>query len=136
MGRSKAPATQHVSSTSPISPNTTHTHTNSSVYPPPPTTTDNPNNTTPSTIDHVVLIDFASTTQTFDPQNPNLTSNYFNLLRVLLSRKGDIHIDPDLVSDYFGEPDEWDCIFAIVPLVPLGKEVKNIEARSMFPFIL
>lgn len=58
--------------------------------------------TNPKTkLDHAVLIDFASTTQTWEPDEPNLVNNYLGLLHVLLGREGVVGIDSELVWDYF-----------------------------------
>ncbi|KAJ3489346.1 hypothetical protein NLI96_g2197 [Meripilus lineatus] len=92
--------------------------------------------TNPTTkLDHVVLIDFASTTQTWEPQEPNWIENYFGVLHMLLGRRGEVGIDPGLVWEHFGEPDVWDPIQAGIPTVPGGTEYRMIRAKDMFPFI-
>ncbi|KAF5338314.1 hypothetical protein D9757_014778 [Collybiopsis confluens] len=57
-----------------------------------------------SKLDHVVLIDDASTTQTWEPTDPNFIDNYFGLLYTLLDGRGDIGFDYELVWKHFGEP--------------------------------
>jgi hypothetical protein len=88
-------------------------------------------------LDHAVLIDFAATTQTWEPDELNLIQNYFGLLHVLLSRRGDVWLDPELVWKHFGDPDDWDPTTAWIPTDPdrsisVGRSVK---ARDMFPYI-
>ncbi|KZT63207.1 hypothetical protein DAEQUDRAFT_770806 [Daedalea quercina L-15889] len=87
-------------------------------------------------VDHAVFIDFASTTQTWEPEEVNVVRNYFGVLRVLLGREGDVGIDPDLVWKHYGEPDEWDVVNAWVPTVPNGEDGQFVRPKSMFPFIL
>ena len=36
----------------------------------------------------------------------------FGSLQVLLSREGDAGLDPDLVWEHYGEPDDWDSMVA------------------------
>ena len=82
-----------------------------------------------------MLIDLASTTQTYEPEQPNFIQNYFGSLRVLLGREGDVGLDPELVWKYYGEPDDWDSVMAWVPIRPKGDERKTLKARDMFPYI-
>ena len=63
-----------------------------------------------------MLIDFASTTQTWELHQPNHIESYFGLLHVLLGRRGDIALDPEFVWKYCGEPDDWDPIMASIPM--------------------
>jgi len=56
--------------------------------------------TNPTTkLDHAVFIDFASTTQTWEPHGLNLFDNYFGLFRVLLGELGRIQSLVSLGSD-------------------------------------
>ncbi|KAI0339220.1 hypothetical protein BDW22DRAFT_1431831 [Trametopsis cervina] len=86
-------------------------------------------------LEHAVLIDFASTTQTWSLEQLNLLQNYFGMWRAL--RCGEI-VDggpkPELVWEYFGEPDDWDSI-AAASSVGKPKKQRIIMAREMFPFI-
>ncbi|KAG7089546.1 hypothetical protein E1B28_011219 [Marasmius oreades] len=92
--------------------------------------------TNPTTkLDHAVLIDFASTTQTWEPDEHNHIGNYFGLLHVLLGRRGTVEFDPELVWKRYGEPDDWDPVFALIPVVPRGKDKRVVKARNMFPYI-
>ncbi|KAF9441842.1 hypothetical protein P691DRAFT_739419 [Macrolepiota fuliginosa MF-IS2] len=84
---------------------------------------------------HAVLIDFASTTQTWELEEPNFINNYLGLICVLLGREGDVGINSELVWEHFGEPDDWDAVWAIVPVVPNGEERKLVKAADMFPYI-
>ncbi|TFK31769.1 hypothetical protein BDQ12DRAFT_671616 [Crucibulum laeve] len=81
--------------------------------------------------DHVVLIDFASTTQTWDSDEPNLIENYFGILRVLLT---DVGFDLDLVWKHYGEPDDWDTT-SYYYTHPGTKEERHFRARDIFPYI-
>jgi len=56
------------------------------------------------------LIDFASTTQTWEPHELNYIENYFGLLHVLLGRRGNVGLNAELVWKHYGEPDDWDPI--------------------------
>ncbi|KIM43985.1 hypothetical protein M413DRAFT_433218 [Hebeloma cylindrosporum] len=80
-----------------------------------------------SKLDHAVLIDFASTTQTWEPDVLNMIENYFGILRILLDGKGN-GFDTGIVWKRFGEPDDWDPVHAVV-------QGKNVQARDMFPYI-
>jgi hypothetical protein len=51
-------------------------------------------------LDHAVLIDFASTTQTWEPHELNYIQNYFGLLQA------DVALDSELVWKHYGEPDD------------------------------
>jgi hypothetical protein len=88
--------------------------------------------------DHAVLIDFASTTQTWEPQELNHIHNYFHMFRVLLGRVGDVALDSNLVWEHFGEPDDWDPVFGIFPITDEEgkKDSRVVKARDMFPYIL
>ena len=91
--------------------------------------------TNPTTkLDHAVLIDFASTTQTWEPHELNFIQNYFGLLRVLLGGEGDVGLDPQLVWKHYGEPDDWDPVYAWIP-TDGGKGMRSVKSRNMFPFI-
>ncbi|KAH7916633.1 hypothetical protein BJ138DRAFT_1139528 [Hygrophoropsis aurantiaca] len=87
-------------------------------------------------LDHAVLIDFASTTQTWEENELNYIHNYFGILRVLLGREGDVGFDPELVWKYFEDPDDWDPVRAWIPIVPRGNEMRTVKAKDMFPYIL
>ena len=92
--------------------------------------------TNPTTkLDHAVLIDFASTTQTWDLEKLNHLENYFGSLRVLLSHEGDAGLDPDLVWEHYGEPDDWDSITAFMSVHVRGPVDRIVRARNMFPYI-
>ena len=80
-----------------------------------------------------MLIDFAFTTQTWDPEVPNLIRNYYNMFRVLLGHGGEVGLDPDLVLDYYGEPDEWDVVVGFI--YGPGRRLKIFKNRNIFPFI-
>jgi hypothetical protein len=83
-----------------------------------------------------VLIDFASTTQTWEPDKLNYISNYFGVLRILLDRDPEgngFHID--LVWKHYGDPDDWDPVLAFCPELPWDKE-RVVAAKNMFPYIL
>ncbi|KAF5387218.1 hypothetical protein D9757_006839 [Collybiopsis confluens] len=82
-----------------------------------------------SKLDHVVLIDDASTTQTWEPTDPNFIDNYFGLLYTLLGGRGDIGFDYELVWKHFGEPDDWDSVMAFIPTVFNGQEMKHVEVN-------
>ena len=90
--------------------------------------------TNPTTkLDHAVLIDFASTTQTWEPHELNLIENYFSLLHTLLD--SDVPLDSELVWKHYGEPDDWDPIFASFPIGPDRIRRRSVAAKDMFPFI-
>ncbi|KIK59494.1 hypothetical protein GYMLUDRAFT_60064 [Collybiopsis luxurians FD-317 M1] len=93
--------------------------------------------TNPTTkVDHAVLIDFASTTQTWEPHERNYIANYFGLLYVLLGRQGDVELDPELVWKHYGEPDDWDPVQAYISTDSAeGKRMRLVEAKDMFPYI-
>jgi hypothetical protein len=78
-------------------------------------------------VDHAVLIDFASTTQTWDTDVLNNIANYFGILRILLNGQGS-GFDADLVWKHYGEPDDWDPLQAAV-------QGRFVRARRMFPYI-
>jgi hypothetical protein len=84
--------------------------------------------------DHAVLIDFASTTQTWEAHELNFIDNYFGMLHVLLGRHSGL--DSELVWQHFGEPDEWDPVQAyIFRTGPEGEMMMSVEGKSMFPYI-
>ncbi|KAJ3541368.1 hypothetical protein NM688_g6094 [Phlebia brevispora] len=84
-------------------------------------------------LDQAVLVDFASTTQTYSPDQMNFLQNYFHVLHILLGRRGDVGLQENLVWKHFGEPDDWDPVAASFPLVPWGDEYREVQARDMFP---
>ncbi|KAF5344205.1 hypothetical protein D9756_011326 [Leucocoprinus leucothites] len=91
--------------------------------------------TNPSTkLDHVVLIDFNFTSQTWDLDELNSYDNYFGVLRVLLGHEGNVAIKPEFVWDNFGDPDDWDPVQAW--LTGTGGEKREVAAQDMFPYIL
>jgi len=91
--------------------------------------------TNPTTkLDHAVLIDFASTTQTWKPDEPNFI-NYFGVLRVLLGNEGDVGFDVEVVWKHFGEPDDWDDVVASISTRQWNKELRFVRARDLFPYI-
>lgn len=90
--------------------------------------------TNPTTkLDHAVFIDFASTTQTWETEELNFLNNYFQVLRILMRKK--TGFDPELVWKYFGEPDDWDPLFAVMCERPGMEASKLVVARDMFPYI-
>jgi hypothetical protein len=52
-----------------------------------------------------------------------------------LGRAGDAGLDPDLVWEHYGEPDDWDSIVASMPMHVGGEVRRTIQARNMFPYI-
>jgi hypothetical protein len=65
----------------------------------------------------------------------NYIDNYFGSLRVLLGHEGDVGLDPDLVWEHYGELDDWDSLYATMPM-HVGDEVnRTVTARDMFPYI-
>ena len=92
--------------------------------------------TNPTTkLDHVVLIDFASTTQTWEPHELNYIGNYFGLLNVLLD--SDVALDSEQVWKYYGEPDDWDPVTAFINIGSDRATTSNtvVKAKNMFRFI-
>ena len=90
--------------------------------------------TNPTTdLDHAVLIDFASTTQTWEAHELNFINNYFGMLHVLLGR--DIGLDAELVWRHFGEPDEWDPVVAWITTPGREGSRTVTNRKSMFPYI-
>lgn len=91
--------------------------------------------TEPSTqIDHAVLIDFASTSQTVASDDRILLQNYVGMFSVLRGRAGPVSLDEQLVWKYFGEQDNWDGMITF--LSPDSPDKPSIlEAKSLFPFI-
>jgi hypothetical protein len=65
----------------------------------------------------------------------NYIHNYFGLLHVLLGRQGDVALDPELVWNHFGEPDDWDPIQAWIPVDLDGQGMRFVEAKDLFPYI-
>ena len=84
-------------------------------------------------LDHVVLIGFASTTQTWEPHELNYIGNYFELLDVLLD--SDIALDSERVWKYYGEPNDWDPVLAFICIDSDRKLCTTVKAKDMFPFI-
>ncbi|KAJ3825600.1 hypothetical protein F5878DRAFT_723879 [Lentinula raphanica] len=88
--------------------------------------------TNPETqVDHVVLLDFASTLQTWDPDEPIFLMNYFHMFRILLHTKDDQRhagFSRELVLEHFGEPDDWDPVNGWV-------QEKSVQARDIFDYI-
>ena len=90
--------------------------------------------TNPTTkLDHVVLIDFASTTQTWEPHELNFIGNYFDLLDVLLDST--VALDAERVWKYYGEPDDWDPVMGFIHVNPDRNLTTVVKAKDMFPFI-
>ncbi|KAJ3768500.1 hypothetical protein FB446DRAFT_815874 [Lentinula raphanica] len=86
-------------------------------------------------LDHAVLIDFASTMQTWKADEPVLLENFIHMFRILLGLRGDSGLDPDLVWKHYGEPDDWDPVFALIPRGKDHKEMWYVHARDMFDYI-
>ena len=83
-----------------------------------------------------MFVDFGSTSQTFDPHKPSYIENYFGAFHVLLGGEGDVGFDSKLVWEHFGEPDDWDPIYALIPTTAgSAKEWRTVTARDMFSFI-
>ncbi|KAF9486117.1 hypothetical protein BDN70DRAFT_926827 [Pholiota conissans] len=91
--------------------------------------------TTPDTsINHVVFIDLASTTQTWDPNTPNRLTNYSNVFSTLLDEESPF--DRELVWENYGEPDDWDPVNMAQPRNPgCLTDFVGVRARDMFPYI-
>ncbi|CAL1707803.1 unnamed protein product [Somion occarium] len=85
-------------------------------------------------LDHAILIDLASTTQTWLPGQLNYLDNYFGVLHVLLGGQGHVGFDTELVWKYFGEPDDWDPVEVFIPYGP-NKKPKVVKARDIFSYI-
>ena len=86
--------------------------------------------------DHAVLIDFASTTQTWEAHELNFIQNYFGILCVLLGRERDSGLDSELVWQHYGEPDEWDPVQAWISTTGSeGEVMRSVKGKSMFPYI-
>ncbi|KAJ8502890.1 hypothetical protein ONZ45_g11344 [Pleurotus djamor] len=87
--------------------------------------------------DHAVFIDFASTTQTWIPDDRNYLSNYFSTLMVLLGSIGKVSLEKKLVFHHFGDPDDWDSVSGIINVGSgEGKEVRIVTAKDMFSYIV
>ncbi|KAG6897864.1 hypothetical protein C0992_010002 [Termitomyces sp. T32_za158] len=71
---------------------------------------------TTTQIDHVILIDFGITTQTYEGENLNFIGNYCGILDVL--RYQNSTLDLDLVWKHFGRPDDWDPIDIEIEIMP------------------
>lgn len=83
-----------------------------------------------------MLIDFASTTQTWEPDKLNYIANYFGVLQILLSRDSEGNgFHTDLVWKHYGEPDDWDPVLVFFPERSWDKE-RVVTAKDMFPYIL
>ena len=78
------------------------------------------------------MIDFVSSTQTWEPHELNYIANYFGLLHVLLGIQGDIALDPALVWKHYGEPDDW---YPIKAWITTDSGLRNVKAKNMFPYI-
>ena len=65
----------------------------------------------------------------------NYIQNYFGLLHVLLGKRGDVALDPELVWKHYGEPDVWDPVQAWIPTDSEGKRMRVVKAKDMFPYI-
>jgi len=78
------------------------------------------------------LIDFVSTTQTWEPEERNYLDNYFHVLRIL--RDG---FDPELVWGHFGDFDDWDPVVAVISERPgmNSGERRVVKAKDMFLYI-
>ncbi|KAH8928270.1 hypothetical protein BT69DRAFT_1277185 [Atractiella rhizophila] len=85
--------------------------------------------------DHVVLIDFAATVQTWDPDVLISPDSYFHMFRILYKGEGNKGLDRDLVWENYGEPDDRDPVFAIFPRTLRSEEKRILKARDMFPYI-
>jgi hypothetical protein len=81
-----------------------------------------------------VLIDFASTTQTYSLDKLNYIANYCGILQILLDGEGN-GFNPELVWKHFGEPDDWDSLWFFTSGCPWDKEDRVVTARDMFPYI-
>ncbi|KAG6894544.1 hypothetical protein C0992_005678 [Termitomyces sp. T32_za158] len=78
-------------------------------------------------VDHVVLVDFGLTMQTYDEDDPTYClQNYGGMLDVLLYRNPTF--DLGLVWKHFGEPDDWD-------LIDEQMYGRYIKARDIYPFL-
>lgn len=83
-------------------------------------------------VDHAVLIDFASTTQTWHREAPHLLMNYLEVFIVLCNCDA---FDTELVWKHFGDPDDWDPVnFRTVRHIG-GNDWVNLQAMEMFPYI-
>ncbi|KAF9485064.1 hypothetical protein BDN70DRAFT_989108, partial [Pholiota conissans] len=88
--------------------------------------------TTPAQkLTHVVLIDFASTTQTWDPDQPILLDNHSPIFLMLIRWARSVGFAQGLIWEHFDEPDEWDPVS-----VSLDHTKRRLEARTLFPFII
>jgi len=65
----------------------------------------------------------------------NRIDNYFGLFHILLGRRGDVALDPELVWKHYGEPDDWDPIHVLIPTEPRGNCVRVVRAKNIFPYI-
>ena len=65
----------------------------------------------------------------------NHIDNYFGLLHLLLGRRGDVALDPELVWRHHGEPDDWDPIKVWLSTDSEGKCERIVKAKDMFPYI-
>lgn len=82
---------------------------------------------------YVVLIDFASTLQTIDPDDRIMLENYSGMLSVLRDVKRGVHLDEQLVWEHFGGPDRWDGICDPRPATAPG-DSDWITAKGLFAF--
>ncbi|KAL4249363.1 hypothetical protein ABKN59_006895 [Abortiporus biennis] len=90
--------------------------------------------TNPETkIDQCILIDFAYTEQTWSPLILNWVKNYFGMLRALRDVK--TGLDTDLIWKYYGDPDDWDPLMALIPASRGSQEMKKVQAQDLFTYI-
>ena len=80
-----------------------------------------------------MLIDFASTTQTWELDKLNHIANYYGILQILLGREGN-GFNTELVWKHYGEPDDWDPLLLFRVGRPWDK-YRVVTARDMFPYI-
>ncbi|KAF8162116.1 hypothetical protein BJ912DRAFT_1006667 [Pholiota molesta] len=83
-------------------------------------------------IDHAILIDFASTTQTWHRDGPHRLSNYREVFFILVNCDA---FDVELVWKHFGDPDDWDPIVFRTVRHKGGNDWITLQAREMFPYI-
>jgi hypothetical protein len=81
-----------------------------------------------------VLVDFASTTQTWALDKLNYIANYRGILQILLGGEGN-GFNTELVWKHYGEPDDWDSLRFIRGGRPWDKEDRVVTARDMFLYI-
>ncbi|KAH6909819.1 hypothetical protein BKA70DRAFT_1472060 [Coprinopsis sp. MPI-PUGE-AT-0042] len=88
-------------------------------------------------VDHAVLVDFANTTQTWEPHEPNFIDNYWGMFQVLLGKDGDVALDSKLVLEHYGEPDDWDPVHHFIPTIDSegNRKSRTVKGKDMFPYI-